>query len=89
MDGRMMRPSAHRLTPKRAMIKVPVDNAAGTGASLHLLLSSWRAIVTCIGSDVRDLDSIGQGCHGVRRIAEFAMLDDAPRDGSARAGWRH
>ena len=81
MDGRMMRPSAHRLTPKRAMIKVPVDNAAGTGAGLHLLLSSWRAIVT---SDVRDLDSIGRGCHGVRRIAEFAMLDDAPRDGLAR-----
>ena len=66
------------------MIKVPVDNAAGTGAGLHLLLSSWRAIVTCIGSDVRDLDSIRQGCHGVRRIVEFAMLDDAPRDGLAR-----
>jgi hypothetical protein len=62
------------------MIKVPVDNAAGTGAGLHLLLSSWRAIVT---SDVRDLDSIGRGCHGVRRIAEFAMLDDAPRVGHA------
>jgi hypothetical protein len=64
MDGPMMRPSAHRLTPKRAMIKVPVDNAAGTGAGLHLLLSGWPAIVTCIGSDVRDLDSIGQGSTG-------------------------
>jgi hypothetical protein len=54
------------------------------GAGLHLLLSSWRAIVTYIGSDVRDLDSIGQCRYGVRRIVEFAMLDDAPRDGLAR-----
>jgi hypothetical protein len=30
------------------------------------------------------LASIGQGCHGLRRIVEFAMLDDAPRDGLAR-----
>ena len=66
------------------MIKVPVDDAAGTGG--RILLSSWRAIVTYIGSDVRDLDSIGQCRYGVRRIVEFAMLDDAPRDGLARDG---
>ena len=46
-----MRPSAHRLTPKRAMIKVTVDDAAGTWGRVY-----WRAIVSYIGSDVRDLD---------------------------------
>ena len=36
MDGRMMRPSAHRLTPKRAVIKVTVDDAAGTWGRVYI-----------------------------------------------------
>ena len=31
-----MRPSAHRLTPKRAMIKVTVDDAAGTWGRVYI-----------------------------------------------------